>query len=349
MKRKLSEGEKKKDKGEKKNQQLKQGERKRKLIGNDDVAAAMIIGGLVSAGASAWNTRKQQETNEKNLAENRALTEETWAREEKSIQTQVADAEAAGLSPLAVIGNGGTSYTAPIPANMQSPNLDASGILSMLSTATMENTKRKQTKAETENVNKQIKKDLDIAQEEFKTRLEIAGIENETKRQQIQAEINNVTRSLEAEAKNLKLVETNKYALQKQEIASKQTADELNRFSNTFGVNLPTRTYTINNKGDEGVYRQHQAVYLKKVAEAITKAKTYADSESEMISKQESSGAGGNMNGGGKNGGFGLQYQTQKGETRSKSQERKTINAQILQAEINKIKAEYWIPIYNYD
>lgn len=89
-----------------------------------------FLGSLVGAGAqaitSANNLRHQQDVfnhqkqvDQRNFDYMVQTQKEQWAREDSSIQRAVADAEAAGFSPLAALGNGVT--TQPIAPSSQ-PN-----------------------------------------------------------------------------------------------------------------------------------------------------------------------------------------------------------------------------------
>lgn len=110
-----------------------------------------IIGGVLGAGASIFNNerniREQKKANAANEALQREMNQqnqENWQaefdytkqqneltrqREDNAIQRQVADAESAGISPLAVAGTGGASASsvnsAPSAPEMQAPFVEA--------------------------------------------------------------------------------------------------------------------------------------------------------------------------------------------------------------------------------
>lgn len=109
------------------------------------------LGGIVSAGASIFNNERnikaQKRANNANIALQREMNQqnqENWQsefdytkqqndltrqREDNAIQRQVADAEQAGISPLAVAGSGGASAStvnsAPSAPEMQAPFVQA--------------------------------------------------------------------------------------------------------------------------------------------------------------------------------------------------------------------------------
>lgn len=114
-------------------------------------AIADNVGGFLGAGASIFNNerniRAQKRANEANIALQREMNQqnqENWQaefdytkqqndltrqREDNAIQRQVADAESAGISPLAVAGIGGASASsvnsAPSAPEMRSPFVQA--------------------------------------------------------------------------------------------------------------------------------------------------------------------------------------------------------------------------------
>ena len=109
------------------------------------------IGGIIGAGASIFNNERnihsQQKANEANINLQREMNQQnqknwqaefdytkqqndlTRQREDNAIQRQVADAESAGISPLAVAGTGGASAStlnsAPSAPEMKAPFVQA--------------------------------------------------------------------------------------------------------------------------------------------------------------------------------------------------------------------------------
>lgn len=109
------------------------------------------IGGVLGAGASIFNNERNIKAQKKANSSNEALQREmnqqnqqnwqsafdytmqqnelTRQREDDAIQRQVSDAEAAGISPLAVAGSGGASASsvnsAPIAPEMKAPFVEA--------------------------------------------------------------------------------------------------------------------------------------------------------------------------------------------------------------------------------
>lgn len=89
------------------------------------IAAAAAIGG------SAINYESQKQTNEDNLAYSQSMTEKQWNRDDTSLQRQVEDAKAAGLSPLAVTGSMNSS--SPLNYAAQAPQMDIASLVGAFS------------------------------------------------------------------------------------------------------------------------------------------------------------------------------------------------------------------------
>lgn len=92
-----------------------------------------IIPSLISLGTSIFNTTSQKKQNETNLDYAKAMTEKQWERDDTSYQRAVADATAAGFSPLAVLDGGLSPNGSPIGYSGMAPQLDINGMLNMLS------------------------------------------------------------------------------------------------------------------------------------------------------------------------------------------------------------------------
>lgn len=89
--------------------------------GGAGTAIGSLVGGLFNLVGAGINYGAQQQTNMKN----EELLRESWARDDSQMQRARKDAEAAGFSPLAALGNmpGNTN-----PTTMQAPQLDTSGV-----------------------------------------------------------------------------------------------------------------------------------------------------------------------------------------------------------------------------
>ena len=97
----------------------------------DPVAIATVISALVAGVASVYNTVTQKQTNDENRDYADTQTTAQWERDDSSFQRQVLDAQAAGLSPLAVTGYAPSS--APVTAMAQAPQMDLSSLIGSIS------------------------------------------------------------------------------------------------------------------------------------------------------------------------------------------------------------------------
>lgn len=90
-------------------------------------AAADLIGTILNTWLSMENMDLQRSENSKNRQLQNILTEKQWAQDAAAFQTAVADARAAGLSPLAAIDHP-TTWSNAIYSDQVAPQYDASGI-----------------------------------------------------------------------------------------------------------------------------------------------------------------------------------------------------------------------------
>lgn len=97
----------------------------------DPLTIIGIVSALASAAATAYNTFSQKQTNDENRDYADTMTTAQWERDDTSFQRQVADAKAAGLSPLAVTGYAPSS--APVTAMAQAPQMDLSSLIGAVS------------------------------------------------------------------------------------------------------------------------------------------------------------------------------------------------------------------------
>lgn len=99
---------------------------------------AGLLPSVISAGASlgstGWNIASQEKANEANKQYAMEMTQKQWARDDTSLQRQVADAKAANLSPLAVTGS--VASSSPLAYQANASQMDLSGLLGSLASAT---------------------------------------------------------------------------------------------------------------------------------------------------------------------------------------------------------------------
>lgn len=104
----------------------------------DTITGNGLIGGIASLVGNIFNYNSTKKTNESNQQINqnnldfqRAMTQAQWERDDNAHQRQVADLEAAGLSPLAATQGANTSQAlgAPSPIAMQAPQVDLNNLV----------------------------------------------------------------------------------------------------------------------------------------------------------------------------------------------------------------------------
>lgn len=89
----------------------------------------------ISSAYNAWSTSRTNESNQKWTEEQNDLN---YERATQSLQTKVADARKAGLSPLAALGSTGTQITTPLQYQAQAPQLDVSQMLASMTSLSNE-------------------------------------------------------------------------------------------------------------------------------------------------------------------------------------------------------------------
>lgn len=170
------------------------------------------------------NSKNQQDTNalnaqinQNNLDYNTAMTREQWERDDNAHQREVADLQAAGLSPIASLNGAQTSGAlgAPSPIAMQAPQLDFNSLAqSLLGVQALEEQKREfevtsgQKDTELENNAKKITAEIEHMQnldDYNKKNLRLLAKSNELKAREIQLSINQLNENKRQFNESLKL------------------------------------------------------------------------------------------------------------------------------------------------
>lgn len=129
---------------------------------------ALIVGvigavtGLIGAGI---NNYQQDKVNKENKDYATEMTNAQWERDDTSLERQVKDAKAAGLSPLAVTGAMNTS--SPLNYVAQAPQMDLSSLVGLASSAMGNMTTRAEGKENRFATSENLKKELDNSLKEL--------------------------------------------------------------------------------------------------------------------------------------------------------------------------------------
>lgn len=94
-------------------------------------AVGSVVGGVIN-----WLGTKH--ANEESLDYARDANAESWEHSQVALQTKVADAKKAGLSPLAALGSTGSQVTTPLQYQAQAPQMDFSQLLSSITSLSNE-------------------------------------------------------------------------------------------------------------------------------------------------------------------------------------------------------------------
>lgn len=133
-----------------------------------------LITAGTSIGQSVYNTAQQEKTNLENRQYASDLTHQQWVRDDSSLQRQVSDAKKAGLSPLAVTGS--VASSSPVVAQANSPQMDLSGLLGAMTSATSvldSSANRQLTREQGEEQTRQFEKNLRYTTDQFNKNLKL--------------------------------------------------------------------------------------------------------------------------------------------------------------------------------
>lgn len=106
---------------------------------------ASVVGSIINYHAQEETNQANKDINQSNIDYNTAMTQQQWERDDTAHQREVADLEAAGLSPLANMSGTTTSAAlgAPSPIAMQAPKVDTNALInSVLGAQQLEETIR---------------------------------------------------------------------------------------------------------------------------------------------------------------------------------------------------------------
>lgn len=172
-------------------------------------AVVALVGTAIAAGVN-YKSQKEtnkvnQEINQENLDFQASQTQAAWERDDTAHQREVADLQAAGLSPIASLNGAQTSAPlgAPSPIPMQAPQIDTSALLQgVMNMANLEETKRHNLQTESARTS-----ELQIEAEKVSQAAQSLQIENK----KVESEIKYYARLNELEAGKLdELVRSNK-------------------------------------------------------------------------------------------------------------------------------------------
>lgn len=212
-------------------------------------ALAGVAGTLIGSLFNAKSTEKTNETNAKinqqNLDYNAAQTQQAWERDDTYYQRSVADAQAAGLSPLAI--NGAMPNTSPLsapnPIAMQAPQINTNDLLQSIlgSGQLVENTRHNK---EEENLRGE---EIKNTASEIKLKADSLQLENKKVEEEIKYRANLVSleskRIAETERANKanESIKEKEYNLNKLSFESKRYYEEIKHQAG--GEDVPYRVY----------------------------------------------------------------------------------------------------------
>lgn len=199
------------------------------MFGIDDLAAATIIGSVIAGGVALYNGINSKITSNKNLSMQKKQLNYQKYLNNNQIQMQVADAQKAGINPIAMQGG---SLSSGSYSNVDAPSVDASGVLSVINSY-MDNRTNKSISDATNETTKAVNKDTLDAN---------SGIRSAEEEK------------LRAEALEIQQRTSHEKDMHEQELAQQEIQTEILRRKNEGQINTgtfdgqPTITYTDNGR-----------------------------------------------------------------------------------------------------
>lgn len=236
--------------------------------------------------------KANKKINDENIDYQRAMTLKQWERDDTAHQREVADLEAAGLSPLASTSGLGNSQAlgAPSPLSMQAPQMDSSAFInSMLQAAQLSETTRHNMVQE-----KQKNIELTLESKELVQKAKELNLENKKVEQTIQYQsdlIKNQTDQLNETVNARKEKD-------KREKLSYQSEQYWKEVQAQAGINVPYKDYY-----DLEGYEVNYKLWVTKFNNFVEKIGATSLSKSTSTSESTEGGVGAlgivNINGGG--------------------------------------------------
>lgn len=119
-----------------------------------------LISGVGSVIGNSINAINQANINQKNLDYAKSMTQAQWERDDTQYQRQIADAEAAGLSPLSVLGQSYGNSNA-LSATQQAPQIDLNGLIQGAQMLNNNFQNKKDREMQNEQFTKQLNEDIE--------------------------------------------------------------------------------------------------------------------------------------------------------------------------------------------
>lgn len=302
-----------------------------KKMGFDWSAVASAGSGLVGSILNFISAKKANEQNQKNYDKqfdyDAALTQHQWERDDNSHQREVADLQAAGLSPLASTSGALNSQGvgAPNPIAMQAPQVDTSAMVQgAIGAGQIEETKRHNMQVERQRDSELENDAARIANEAKSLELQNKKVEEEIR---YQTELNRIAQAtLDEKIRATKKDEELRLSAQESldlERETKKIAQEIK--SATGGKDIPVR-YVY----DVGTYQTYLKIRNIAYQRLIDELKATQSATGSSVGGN----AGASVAGTGVNvGGHGSDYNSEN-------------ISQRQQELINKFNEDYPIPVY---
>lgn len=300
-------------------------------------AVSDLFSNILNYNAVQKTNNSNERINQRNLDYNAAMTQKQWERDDTAHQREVADLEAAGLSPLAALGGSpnGSPLDSPSPISMQAPQFDTNALVqSVIQSEQLQETKRHNQASEN-------LRSSEIANEAERIQNEVRSLDiQETK---VAGELNHFANLDVLEARRIdEIVRSNKKGeeiklseVQSQNLERESKRLAIERQKATGGKNI--KTIDVYNVEDLIYYNQRRQQGFQEVIDKIKKLKT-----NQAIAKGKNDSVGFSFGAGalgvGANGGL----NTSEGSNDYMSEN----NSQLIQTYIDEFNENYPIAVY---
>lgn len=304
----------------------------------DTITGNGLFGGLANLAGNIINYFSQKNTNKtneninnQNLDYQRAMTQAQWERDDNAHQREVADLQAAGLSPLAATKGAETSQAlgAPSPIPMQAPQVDLNNLVqSALQDKALNETKRH-----------------NLVQEGQKnTELSLQADEIELKSEQLEIENEKVRATVNYNAKYIKYLNDQLSEIEKHN-RNEESLKKLQYKSEEYFKSIQAQTrgkFNYKIYSDLGSYEAALTTWTTQFNVFINTLQETSKSSGTMDSKNFNAGANGGASVAGTGGQGGLQF----GKGSSASESSSSNISQKQQAMLDKWYSTHPMPVY---